>query len=530
MVFIPCKFWKKEYLMNTKKALKNSTISTLAQIATLFFQLINRRIFVKFLNVDYLGYHSLFVNIFLLLSVAEAGIGNIVSFHLYREIYENNEEEIGKLMYLYQCLYRVIAIIVFFLGCGCYCFLPYFIRESSISWSFLSLIYFLQLGGVVAGYFLSYRRTIYIVTQQEYKCIEIDLYTSIVIQIIQLLTLALFKNYLIYLILQISTTIISSFIILKKTDREYPYLNKRYLVKKEDIKKRNFLSDAGNFIIHRISYAIYGGTDSIIISAFCGVRTVALYGSYLTIQSGVTQILNRFFNPLQAAIGNIIHSERKKAELWDQFEVIDILCHFLANYLSLGFLIFYQPVIQIWLGKTFLLPDAFVIIFSANYYFVTVWESVYRYRAVFGGYKQDRVYMIYSAILNLIISICLAKRIGIVGIQIGTMIGYFSIAFGRIKFVIGDYFNRSIIKYLVKHFILFLVVIFEGAICYKLTRKIDINCKGMIYRGIMWAVVPAITSSFVNLRNPYFKLFLRYIKNVKAIIGNRLNLKNNKYK
>ena len=46
----------------------------------------------------------------------------------------------------------------------------------------------------------------------------------------------------------------------------------------------------------------------------------------------------------------------------------------------------------------------------------------------------------------------------------------------------------------------------------------------------MWAVVPAITSSFVNLRNPYFKLFLRYIKNVKAIIGNRLNLKNNKYK
>ena len=185
------------------------------------------------------------MNIFLLLSVAEAGIGNIVSFHLYREIYENNEEEIGKLMYLYQCLYRVIAIIVFFLGCGCYCFLPYFIRESSISWSFLSLIYFLQLGGVVAGYFLSYRRTIYIVTQQEYKCVEIDLYTSIVIQIIQLLTLALFKNYLIYLILQISTTIISSFIILKKTDREYPYLNKRYLVKKEDIKKRNFLSSGG---------------------------------------------------------------------------------------------------------------------------------------------------------------------------------------------------------------------------------------------------------------------------------------------
>ena len=180
------------------------------------------------------------MNVFLLLSVAEAGIGNIVSFHLYKEIYENNEEEIGKLMYLYQCLYRFIAIIVFLLGCGCYCLLPYFIKDSSISWSFLSLIYFLQLGGVVAGYFVSYRRTIYIVNQQEYKCIEIDLYTSVMIQIIQLLTLALFKNYLIYLILQISTTVISNYIILRKTDKDYPYLCKKYSLRKQYIKKRNF--------------------------------------------------------------------------------------------------------------------------------------------------------------------------------------------------------------------------------------------------------------------------------------------------
>ena len=76
--------------MNTKKTLKNSTISTFIQVLTLFFQIINRRIFVIFLDVDFLGYHSLFVNVFLLLSVAEAGIGNIVSFHLYKEIYENN--------------------------------------------------------------------------------------------------------------------------------------------------------------------------------------------------------------------------------------------------------------------------------------------------------------------------------------------------------------------------------------------------------------------------------------------------------
>ena len=108
--------------MNTEKTLKNSLISVMAQIATLFLKLINRRIFIIFLEVEYLGYQTLFTNIFSLLSVAELGIGSIISFHLYKEVVDNNEQEIGKLMYLYKLLYRIIAIVILVTGIG-FCFL-----------------------------------------------------------------------------------------------------------------------------------------------------------------------------------------------------------------------------------------------------------------------------------------------------------------------------------------------------------------------------------------------------------------------
>ena len=149
---------------NTEKTLKNSAISVAAQVATLLLQFINRRIFIIFLDIEYLGYQTLFSNVFSLLSVAELGIGNIIAFHLYKEVVSNNQEEIGKLMYLYKWLYRMVALVVLAAGLGSSCLLPYFITDATAGWDYLYLIYFLQLTSIIAGYFLSYRRTIYIAT------------------------------------------------------------------------------------------------------------------------------------------------------------------------------------------------------------------------------------------------------------------------------------------------------------------------------------------------------------------------------
>ena len=63
--------------MIAKKTLKNSIISVVAQVLSLVLQFINRRVFVMFLDIEYLGYQSVFGNIFTILSVAEFGISGI---------------------------------------------------------------------------------------------------------------------------------------------------------------------------------------------------------------------------------------------------------------------------------------------------------------------------------------------------------------------------------------------------------------------------------------------------------------------
>lgn len=513
--------------MNAEKTFKNSIISVVGQILTLLLQFVNRRIFVMFLDIEYLGYQSVFGNIFSILSVAELGIGGIISFHLYREIVTDNKQEIGKLMYLYKWVYRIIAGAVTVLGLVACIFVPYIVNDASKDVGYLYTVYFLQLAGMVAGYFLSYRRTILAADQKEYKTVQIDLITNIFIEIIKLSTLAVFKNYILYLTIQLSTSVIANIVILIVTNREYPYLKDKYKITREDIDRRNMIPDVKNFLVHKISYAVYGGTDNIVISAICGIKDVALYGNYFVLKTGVLNVLfYRLLNPVQAAIGNIVYSDRSKDELWNQFEMFDVFSYFFASYISAGFLVFFQPAIQVWLGGTeYLLPYSFVIAFSLTIYLLSVWEIVYKYRSVFGDYKQDRNCMLLSAVLNIITSVALAKPLGVTGVQIGTFVAFLPIAYGRIRFVVGGFFGQSVKKYLLKHAGLFAVVLVEGAAVYLLTRNMPITVVGILLRFLVWGTVPLAINLLIYFRSPHFKDMCGYLGNLIKILLDKIKSK-----
>ena len=510
--------------MTSTKTLKNSIISVIGQILTLLLQFVNRRIFVMFLDIEYLGYQSVFGNIFSILSVAELGIGGIISFHLYREIVTDNKQEIGKLMYLYKWVYRIIAVAVTVLGLVACVFVPYIVNDASKDVGYLYTVYFLQLAGMVAGYFLSYRRTILAADQKEYKTVQIDLITNIFIEIIKLSTLAVFKNYILYLTIQLSTSVIANIVILIVTNREYPYLKDKYKITREDIDRRNMIPDVKNFLVHKVAYAIYGGTDNIVISALCGIKDVALYGNYFVLKTGVLNVLfYRLLNPVQAAIGNIVYSDRGKDELWKQFEMFDVFSFFFASYISAGFLVFFQPAIQVWLGSTeYLLPYSFVIAYSLTIYLGAVWEIVYKYRSVFGDYRQDRNCMLLSAILNIVVSVSLAKPLGVTGVQIGTFVAYLPIAYGRIRFVVGGFFGQSVKKYLLKHAGLFAVVLVEGAAVHLLTRDMPVTVGGILLRFLVWGIVPLAVNLLIYFRNPHFKDMCGYFKNLFNIVMNKI--------
>lgn len=508
-----------------RKILKNSSISVISQILLMIFQFVNRRIFVMFLDIEYLGYQSVFSDIFSFLSVAELGFGEIISFHLYREVANNNTQEIGKLMYFYKWVYRIIACVIAAIGLVACAFIPFIVKDATKSMGFLYAVYLLQLLSTVCGYFLSYRRVIYVVDQKEYKTIEVDLVVKLVVGVINLITLAIFRNYILYLCIELSVSVIANVILYKKTNKDYPFLKEKYHLSREDIIKRNMVSDVKNLAIQRIGYAFYGGVDNIVVSAGCGIRTVGLLGNYRSLQSNVTNLFfYKLLHPLQAALGNIIHDDDgKKEEQWEQFKMLDIFSFFMATYLSLGFLVFFQPAIQIWMGGTeYLLPDAFVFVNAMTTYFTSLWEIVYKYRCAFGDYRQDRNCILTAAALNVILSVALVGKFGVVGVQAATLIAFFAIAYGRIRFVVRGYFGQPVRFYLFKHVGLFLVALAEMVIAHVLTRQMPVTIGWILMRFLIWGLIPLGTGCLLFFRDPHFWDLCRYVKKICNIARQRI--------
>lgn len=127
--------------------------------------------------------------------------------------------------------------------------------------------------------------------------------------------------------------------------------------------------------------------------------------------------------------------------------------------------------------------------------------------------------MVASAILNIIISIVGAKYWGISGIQLGTLVAFFPIAYGRIRFVVKNYFGKSMGKYFLKHFLLFLLIAVEGSVCYFITNFMPVNILFFLLRGIIWLIVPLTVGILIFHNNKDYKEMVKYFKNIIAIVA-----------
>lgn len=498
-----------------EKTIKNSIIITIAQLITVMLSFMSRKVFVFYMDIEYLGYESLFSNILNILSIAEMGIGNVIVYNLYREIANNNIYEIKKFVNIYKIMYRYVAIIVTVAGLILVPFLPYLVSgELNAEWSYIRYIYYIQLLGIVSSYFMSYRRTIFIADQKEYKCAIYDTIGRVALQVLQIVILAFTQNFILYIWSKVVGNIIINFVVYCKSNSEYPYLKDSFKITLSDIKEKKIIQETKDFIVHKIANAVYVASSNVVISANLGIRMVALYGNYYLLQNTVLQIfLYKILNPLKAAIGNLQYSEKDDSRKKDLFYMFSLIGTIIAIYVSICFLMLYQPFIIIWLGKDYLLQDSFVILTAISIYFQIAGEIIYMYRAAYGDYFYDRKYMVLSAAANLIIAIALVNYIGILAIPVAATVGMFFIILGRVKFVFWkiEYFEiKKYIKSFSWHMIIFAVNIAIACVASSFISADTIA--GLIISGIFAVIIPTVVM-YISFRNSQeARLLMGYVK------------------
>jgi len=161
----------------------------------------------------------IFTDILTVLSFAELGMGSAITFALYKPIAEKDYRQIARLMNLYKTAYRAIAATVFIVGLALVPVLDKIISNAPTIKESLTVIYLMYIANTSMSYLLIYKSTLLTANQQAYVISSIHVWIVIVRTVIQLTVIILFRQFLLYLILNISFTVLQNVILNMATSR-----------------------------------------------------------------------------------------------------------------------------------------------------------------------------------------------------------------------------------------------------------------------------------------------------------------------
>ena len=362
--------------------------------------------------------NGLFTNVLTMLSLAEMGVGTAIVYNMYKPIANNDYKQISKLMNLYKRAYSIIGCIVGILGVCLIPILPFIIKDNS-DIKYLTTIYLLYLANTVSSYFFAYKRSIFSADQRDSVLQLFKLIAYIVRSVLQIAVLIISKNFILYLAMQIVTTIIENIAISLCADKCYPFL-KEY--KKEKLTKQEckpIFDNTKALFLYKIGSTALDGTDNIIISSFDSVVSVGLLSNYSLITGAIQTLLSQITLSITGSIGNFIASEKKEKheELLNKITFLNFI---LFGLVFVGSMAVLNPFISFWVGQDFVLDFEIVFIYCLNIYIFGMLNSIWTFRSTMGLFIHGKWRPLISAVINLVVSIWWAKEIGFIGVLLGT--------------------------------------------------------------------------------------------------------------
>ncbi len=319
------------------------------------------------------------------------------------------------------------------------------------------MLYFINLAGTVSTYFLAYKRTLIMADQKSYVINLVDGFMYFAVSGIQVFCLFVFKNYIVYLFIQVGKNILSNLILSIRADKLYGKINK--VAKMELIEEYNnqIASYVKDIFLSRIGATAFYGTDNVIISVFKGSLLAGYLSNYTMITTQLTNVVNQLLASLQATFGNYIYSGKSKEEQQQMTENYFCVNFLIGNFCFICFALLAQSFVKVFFGERLLLTFSTVMWLGINLMLSILLQLPSQVFIIYKLFNYDKPIIAVSAVLNMIISIVLVNKLGIDGVLIGTFVTSLIYLFSRF-FIISKYvFYTKYIHYLKRIVLYFLI-------------------------------------------------------------------------
>lgn len=458
--------------MNRRKIiLKNGFVGLTGQIISEFLQFIVRIFVLRYIGVEVLGISATFTSILQTLSLTELGFQMAVVYYLYQPLNQHDEIKINQILTILKRVYEVIGIIFICMSLACMPILQYILKDIDITITVIAY-YIIMSMNIACTYFMAYKRALLLADQKDYISQTVDCLFNVIISIFKIGVIILFRNYIIFLLLQTIQTVGANIVIHLFCKRKYSFL---CISKFEMSIFKSISKDVKNVFMGKLAGYVYGATDNLIISSFVGAVYVGYLSNYIVFITAIKKAIGSMFYAMTSIIGNMLteKSEIKNREI--TFRKYSYVRYVLASMIIIPWVLFADDAVRILYGAQYILSDFIVVLLAIDLYIHIVYTPCCEYINGSGYFKIDKYIAMFGAGANIITSTCFVLKMGVVGVLVGTVLSQVFFWVGRSSIVYLKIFGLSkkvYFKYISTNVRWIIVLIFQIILFSNIRSKI----------------------------------------------------------
>lgn len=506
----------------TQNARRGIVAGALLKVCQMILPFMMRTIMIRIMGAQYLGINSLFSSVLNILNLAELGVGAAMVFSAYEPIAKDDTATICALLRLYRRYYRIIGVVIGLLGLSLLPVLPTLVSGDIPSELNMYVLYLMNLGTTVLSYWLfAYKNCLLQAHQRNDIVSFVSIATMFVQYGTQFVILPVFRNYYLYLCVNLAIQILNNVIVALITRKIYPQYKPTGILSREFVKSIN--QKIRDLFTGKIGSVVVKSVDTIVISSFLGLRMLAIYQNYYFILSSVINIIEMVLSSIVAGLGNSFITESKEKNFADMekftFLLMWIVCVCICCFLGL-----YQPFMMLWVGESLMLEYGAVVSLAA-YFFVYILNRLLNvYKDAAGLWHPDRFRPLTTAVVNLALNLWWVNRWGVYGVIWSTVLSILVIGIPWITNTLFSYFwgKDHIRSYMLQILSFAVMATASGCVVSLLCQQIHLDgFAALIVCGVISVTMPNV---LLYLRYRKHRIFRPSIQFVDKLTKNKLRL------
>lgn len=479
-----------------RKAKLNILVSLANQLITLLCGFIVPRLMLEAFGSELYGASSSITQFLAYITLLEGGIGGVARAALYKPLADGDTDAISRIMAEIKVFFRVIgwifAVYVLVLACS----FQWISRVEALDWiSTFALVLVISIS-TFGQYFIGISNAVLLqASQKSYVTHGVSLATTLLNTVCILVMVRLGFDLIL-------VKLVSSCIFLLRPIVMWLYVKRTCRLIRCPRLRESCLPQKWDGLGQHIAYFLHSNTDIAVLTIFADLKAVAVYSVYNMVISHMQSLTASFTSGMEAMFGDML-AKRESEQLHRTFDYYETMISLVTVVLFSATSVLIVPFVDIY-TRGIQDADYHAPVFAALLVLAAVLyclRTPYHAAVVAAGhFRQTRVAAYGEAVANVVLSVLLVSRWGLVGVAVGTVL---ATAFRFGYYVV--YLSKQI---LCRSMALFWKRFLVNALAYGMSvltasaalRPFDISGYGIwAVCGALTAAICAVISVTVNL-------------------------------